>query len=233
MPTTQLETDPQAIPTKTRILYAAAELFGRQGYTGTGLKQISEASQAPFGSLYHHFPGGKEELGDDVIRQAGEFFRVLVDSVFASEPDVVAAVRAVFDGAAETVRATGYQDACPIAAIALEVASTNERLRLATADVFASWIETATDRFTDAGLPPPRARELAQRRQGAAAVGREVHERRSRLEGGVGIQRRGREHALLVERTLDAWGRPYAVGTPLWVKNLVGKQAVFLLTRQD
>ena len=38
-----------------------------------------------------------------------------------------------------------------------------------------------------------------------------------------------------VERsvTLDAWGRPYAVGTPLWVKNLVGKQAVFLLTRQD
>ncbi len=36
-----------------------------------------------------------------------------------------------------------------------------------------------------------------------------------------------------VERsvTLDAWGRPYAVGTPLWVKNLVGKQAVFLLTR--
>ena len=38
-----------------------------------------------------------------------------------------------------------------------------------------------------------------------------------------------------VERsvTLDAWGRPYAVGTPLWVKNLVGKQAVFLLRRPD
>lgn len=161
MPATQLETDPQVIPTKTRILYAGAELFGRQGYTGTGLKQISEASQAPFGSLYHHFPGGKEELGDDVIRQAGEFFRVLVDSVFGTEPDVVAGVRAVFDGAAETVRATGFQDACPIAAIALEVASTNERLRVATADVFESWIATATHRFAAAGIPAPRARELA------------------------------------------------------------------------
>ena len=149
------------IPTKTRILYAGAELFGRQGYTGTGLKQISEAAQAPFGSLYHHFPGGKEELGDDVIRQAGEFFRVLVDAVFASEPDIVAGVRAVFGGAAETVRATGFQDACPIAAIALEVASTNERLRIATADVFDSWIATATARFAAAGIPEPRSRELA------------------------------------------------------------------------
>ena len=161
MPATQLETDPQVIPTKTRILYAGAELFGRQGYTGTGLKQISEAAQAPFGSLYHHFPGGKEELGDDVIRQAGEFFRVLVDSVFASEPDIVAGVRAVFGGAAETVRATGFQDACPIAAIALEVASTNERLREATAEVFTSWIAAATARFSAAGIPDARAAELA------------------------------------------------------------------------
>ena len=160
MPAAEAVTD-AAVPTRDRILYAAAGLFGRQGYTGTGLKQISEASQAPFGSLYHHFPGGKEELGDDVIRQAGEFFRVLVDGVFEPEPDVVAGVRAVFDGAAETVRATGYQDACPIAAIALEVASTNERLRLATADVFESWIATATGRFTDAGIAPARARELA------------------------------------------------------------------------
>ena len=70
-------------------------------------------------------------------------------------------MRAVFDGAAETVRTTDYQDACPIAVIALEVASTNERLRLATADVFESWIRPATARFAAAGFPKRRARELA------------------------------------------------------------------------
>ena len=161
MTTEELTPDAPAVPTKQRILYASAELFRRRGYTGTGLKQISEASHAPFGSLYHHFPGGKEELGEDVIRGAGEFFRVLVDGVFEPEPDVVAGVRAVFDGAAETVRSTGYQDACPIAAIALEVASTNERLRIATADVFESWVATAAGRFSDAGIPAARARELA------------------------------------------------------------------------
>ena len=155
-----LQTEAQ-VPTRQRILYASAELFRRRGYAATGLKQISEASQAPFGSLYHHFPGGKEQLGDEVIRQAGEFFRVVVDAVFSSEPDVLNGVRAVFDGAAETVRATDYQDACPIAVIALEVASTNERLRLATADVFASWARSGTDWFLAAGFPEPRARELA------------------------------------------------------------------------
>lgn len=149
------------VPTKQRILYASAELFRRRGYSGTGLKQISQASQAPFGSLYHHFPGGKEQLGEEVIRQAGEFFRVLVDAIYRAEPDPVAGVRAIFDGAAETVRATDYQDACPIAVIALEVASTNERLRLATADVFDNWIATGTTWFTTAGLPRSRARELA------------------------------------------------------------------------
>jgi AcrR family transcriptional regulator len=161
MTTDELTASVASVPTKQRILYASAELFRRRGYTGTGLKQISEASHAPFGSLYHHFPGGKEELGEDVIRQAGEFFRVLVESVFEGEPDLVTGVRAVFDGAAETVRVTDFQDACPIAVIALEVASTNERLRLATADVFESWIASATARFAAAGFPRRRARELA------------------------------------------------------------------------
>ncbi len=161
MTTVAQTTDAQAVPTKQRILYAAAELFRRNGYSGTGLKQISEASNAPFGSLYHHFPGGKDELAEDVIRQGGEFFRVLVETVFLAEPDVVRGVRAVFDGAAETVRMTDYQDACPIAVIALEVASTDERLRLATADVFESWIASGTVWFTAAGFRKRRARELA------------------------------------------------------------------------
>jgi len=154
-------TTDERIGTRDRILYASAELFRRQGYTGTGLKAIASQAEAPFGSLYHFFPGGKEHLGEDVIRQSGEFFRVLVDSVVAPAPDIVTGVRAAFDGAAETLRQTDYADACPIATIALEVASTNERLRVATADVFESWISSGTDWFVAAGIPKARSRELA------------------------------------------------------------------------
>ena len=147
--------------TRDRIVYASAELFRRQGYTGTGLKQITAEAQAPFGSLYHFFPGGKEQLGDEVIRVAGEFFRRLFETIADDAPDIVTGVGDFFDGAAETLRQTDYADACPIATVALEVASTNETLRKATADVFESWIGEAADRLADAGLPRRRAREVA------------------------------------------------------------------------
>ena len=150
-----------AADTRDRIVFGAATLMRRQGYTGTGIKQIASEAQAPFGSLYHFFPGGKEELGAEVVRRGGYFFQVLVMSVFDDAPDLVTGVRDCFEGAAETLRATDYQDACPIATIALEVASTNERLRTASADVFTSWIDAAVERYEAAGIESAPARELA------------------------------------------------------------------------
>ena len=46
-------------------------LFQRQGFTGTGIKQILTEADAPFSSLYHFFPGGKDELGAESIRLVG------------------------------------------------------------------------------------------------------------------------------------------------------------------
>ena len=119
--------------TKDRILDTTAELFKRYGYTGTGLKQIVADANAPFGSVYHHFPGGKAELGEAVIRRSGQMYLELVLSVFDSAPDLLGAVDAVFAGAAAVLRETDFIDACPIATVALEVASSNEPLRIATA----------------------------------------------------------------------------------------------------
>jgi AcrR family transcriptional regulator len=137
------------IPTRDRILFATAELFRRQGYNGTGLKQVVAEAEAPFGSLYHHFPGGKQELGEEVIHSAGAFFQALVTAVYDEERSTEASVRAVFSGAAETLEATDYEDACPIATVALEVASTDDRLRQATAEVFERWTVAITERLGD------------------------------------------------------------------------------------
>jgi AcrR family transcriptional regulator len=147
--------------TKDRILDSTAELFRRQGYTGTGMKQIAAAAAAPFGSVYHFFPGGKEELGSEVIRTSGRLYMQLFVAVIADTPDVLSAVEGFFSGAAETLRETDYADACPIATVALEVASTSEPLREATAEVFDEWIDGATEYFVYAGIPRARSRELA------------------------------------------------------------------------
>ena len=126
--------------TRQRLVDASAALLQRQGLTGTGIKQILAEAQAPFSSLYHHFPGGKEELATAAIRASGARYQALVEGVWDEAPDVISSVAAVFEGAAETLEATDFAVACPIATVALEVASTNEPLRLATAEVFDSWI---------------------------------------------------------------------------------------------
>jgi len=147
--------------TRERIVNSSATLFRRQGYIASGVKQIVAEAEAPFSSLYHFFPDGKDQLAAEVIRSSGLSFQALVEGVFDAAPDVLAGVHDCFAGAAETLRRTGYADACPIATVALEVASTNEPLRVATAEVFEGWVRSATERFAAAGIPEAGARELA------------------------------------------------------------------------
>jgi AcrR family transcriptional regulator len=147
--------------TRERIVDSSAELFRRRGYNGTGVKQIVAAASAPFGSIYHFFPGGKEQLGAEVIRSSGKLYMQLFATIAAQAPDVPTAVAEFFSGAAETLVETDYADACPIATVALEVSSTSEPLREATAEVFESWIAGATEYFAAAGIPRDRSRELA------------------------------------------------------------------------
>jgi hypothetical protein len=123
-----------AAQTRERIVNRSAELFRRQGFAGTGVKQIVAEASAPFGSLYHFFtPGG----------------------------DPVAATRNFFAAAAATVRESDYADACPIATVALEVSSTSEPMRQACADVFNGWVDGATERLVGCGLSRKRSRALA------------------------------------------------------------------------
>jgi AcrR family transcriptional regulator len=147
--------------TRERILETTVELFGRYGYTGTGLKKVVAAANAPYGSLYHHFPGGKQQLTAEVIQRAGRMYQELVEAVFDTATNPVDGTANVFIGAAEALPETDYADACPIATIALEVANSDDALRQATAEVFEAWIQAATTRFVDAGIAPQVGRDLA------------------------------------------------------------------------
>lgn len=133
--------------TRTRIRAAAAELFATRGYAGTGLKAIAERAPAPFGSIYHFFPGGKDDLARDMITTTGPQFRDRVLGVLAERDDPVEALEWCFARAADELVASDYRNACPIATLALDVASVNDPLRRAAAEVFADWEQAATAWF--------------------------------------------------------------------------------------
>lgn len=150
-----------ATTTKARLLETAAELFRRQGYASTGLKQLTTQAGAPFGSLYHHFPGGKDELAEAAIRDAAGYYLDLATRSFDASLDPPDMIRAMFADAADHLRESGYADACPVATVALEVASTNDRLRQATHDVFEIWLAWLESYFAGVGMTEPVARASA------------------------------------------------------------------------
>lgn len=150
-----------ATDTRDRIIDSTAQLYRHQGMAATGLKQIAAAAAAPFGSIYHHFPGGKEEISEHVIHSEGIRYSALVAPDLAAVDDVVTGIPDVFASAAGQLEAAGYAEACSIETIALEVASTNERLRVATATVFTAWISELAAWFSQTGLGEEACRRLA------------------------------------------------------------------------
>jgi AcrR family transcriptional regulator len=143
------------------MISTAVTLFRREGYAATSWRHLVEQARTPWGSAYHHFPGGKEQLGAETVRRSGRLYGALVGSFVGPDVDIAEGVANAFAGAAETMRESGYADACPIATVALEASSTSEPLREACADVFAEWIAGFSARLEMAGIPEQRARELA------------------------------------------------------------------------
>lgn len=148
--------------TRARILTAATELFRRQGYTATGMKQILATAEATYGSAYHFFPGGKTQLGEEVIRASGAAYLGLIAELFQGEgADPAETTAQAFTGAAQTLLDLDFADPCPVATIAMEVSGTNETLRLAGAEVFASWTEALAAFYGSRGITEPRTTATA------------------------------------------------------------------------
>jgi len=147
--------------TRERILTATNELFRRQGFNGTSLSQIVKASSSTTGSLYHFFPGGKDELTAEVLRTSGQAYGDLVELIIRAAVDPAVGMSDAFAGAAEMMEGTDYIDPCPIGTIAREVASTHEPLREVALQVMANWVDMLAAIFVDAGVDAERARSLA------------------------------------------------------------------------
>lgn len=146
---------------RDRMLDTSAQLFRRQGYAATGFKQIVAEGGGPIGSLYHFFPGGKEQLGAEALARSGGRYAHLIDAVFERTEAAADGMAEWFELAAELLERTGFSDGCPISTVALEVANTNDRLREVCAEVFRSWQSKIAARLEEEGHAPERSAALA------------------------------------------------------------------------
>jgi AcrR family transcriptional regulator len=187
--------------TRERLLTTTAALFQRQGLNGTSMKQITDGADATTGSLYHFFPGGKDELAAEVIKTSGAGYLELFRLVTAVATTSAQAMTMLFEGAAATLEQSDFVDACPIFTVAHEVASADETLRLACESVFDSWTATATAMFRADGLRPKLAAELAT--TVVAAIGGAFILARTAKNADL-MRATGRNIAALVEQAVAA-----------------------------
>ncbi|MFC3452258.1 TetR/AcrR family transcriptional regulator [Amycolatopsis speibonae] len=125
--------------TRQRMLDSAAELFHQQGYHATGLNQLVAAVGAPKGSLYFHFPGGKEQLAAEAIRQSADRLCDQLRAIVANSPDVITGIENVVDALATSLEESEFQRGCPLATVALDASGDSEVIRQACADGYTSW----------------------------------------------------------------------------------------------
>ncbi|MFF1509166.1 TetR/AcrR family transcriptional regulator [Streptomyces sp. NPDC058326] len=147
--------------TRDRIVVAASRLLQRQGYVGTGIKQIAQESQATLGSVYHFFPGGKEAVAVAAIKHGAEEFATLLREALDSDDDAAEAVTACARRLADELRESGWIDGCPVTAAALETLGTESEIQQTCADALRGWEQLVHDKLLRCGFPAQSARELA------------------------------------------------------------------------
>jgi TetR/AcrR family transcriptional repressor of lmrAB and yxaGH operons len=147
--------------TRDLIVMAAADLLELQGYQATSLSQVLERSAAPKGSLYHYFPGGKDELVAAAVERSAQVMTELIQGCMTVGSHPVSSVSNLILSVAERVRASNYRRGSLIATVALEAAGTGGVVDRACRKAYSDWWEAFRVGLLDAGYTAKNADGIA------------------------------------------------------------------------
>src|SRR5918997_215925 len=146
--------------TRDHMIETTASLVHRQGFHGTSLNEILLQSGAPRGSLYYHFPGGKEELVLEAARRGVANVTQLLKEVLTDSPDPADGVRAFVEAAAHMLRDSGFVFGCPVAPIILD-SPESSALAEVCQEALEEWQQVFVEGLGSAGIEHGRAESLA------------------------------------------------------------------------
>jgi AcrR family transcriptional regulator len=149
-----------ASDSKARIEAVASELLARDGFNGMGLKAISAATDLPYGSIYHHFPGGKEEIAAEAILASAAGIGALLEANLA-DGVTADAIHRMFDFMADRLGESGFTSGCIVGTPAADDPVDAPRVRDACADGFARMVDIVAAALEREGRPAAEARALA------------------------------------------------------------------------
>ncbi len=139
------------------MIASAVKLLAVHGFQATTFSSVLADSGAPRGSIYHHFPEGKDQLIGAAIDLAGDRALALTGALAGlPAPEVVDAFAGLWR--AVLVR-SDFRAGCAV--LAVTVSADVPALVDRAAAIFRSWRERLGQAFEAAGVEPARARALA------------------------------------------------------------------------
>ncbi|QTL04504.1 TetR/AcrR family transcriptional regulator [Aquabacter sp. L1I39] len=134
---------------RSDVLPLLGEVFREHGYEGASLSVISARTGLGKGSLYHFFPGGKEEMAQAVLAHIDAWFETEIFAPLRTDPNPDAAIAHMIRGVDAYFRSGNR--VCLVGVFALVEA--RDRFALAVKDYFARWTAALADALTRAGRP--------------------------------------------------------------------------------
>ena len=144
---------------RERMIVSTALLVRERGARATSLDAVLEHSGAPRGSVYHHFPGGREQLLREATDYAGDYVARRLEREATEDP--LGAIDTLLDEYRASLLASDFRAGCPVVAVAVESGEEGPDLRDNVVEAFDRWRQIFARGFSERGIDAARADELA------------------------------------------------------------------------
>lgn len=142
---------------RDRMVDSAIKLLAMQGFQGASFSSVLEDSKAPRGSIYYHFPGGKDELILEAIDRSGQNAARIVESFRGQgAADIVRSFVSIWRA---LLNVSEFRVGCSV--LGATVSAGDAEIVDRAAGVFRSWQSQLASVLGEAGVDAEEAEELA------------------------------------------------------------------------
>jgi AcrR family transcriptional regulator len=145
--------------TRTKMLISAADVMRERGAAGVTIDEVLTRSGAPRGSVYYHFPDGRNQILTEALRYAGDAITAEIDN--ASGRGAMALLRQFVEFWERLLADSDFSAGCPVVAAAIGCPSDELRLTAEAGQIFARWRTALTRAFVADGFGESDAGSLA------------------------------------------------------------------------